>query len=187
MKNFLEHIKKLSSLKDEEIPSLKDITRVRSYEKGSKIVKMSEINRKLYFIDEGMLKVSFFKDDREFVMNFFSQHEFCAVLDSLVNDQPSNYVITAIANVSLTEIDYPKLNKLAARYQSFEQINSRLTAMATGHMMNRIRELLEADATERYRNFIEKKGHLLNLISLKDLAGYLGISQVSLSRIRAKK
>jgi hypothetical protein len=47
--------------------------------------------------------------------------------------------------------------------------------------------MLEDDATERYNGFIKDNNHLLQRISLGDIASYLGISQVSLSRIRAKK
>lgn len=51
--------------------------------------------------------------------------------------------------------------------------------------MSRIRELLETDARQRYLNFLEENSHLMQDISLKDLAAYLGVTQVSLSRIRA--
>jgi hypothetical protein len=47
--------------------------------------------------------------------------------------------------------------------------------------------MLEENATARYHNFLNTNGQLLQRISLGDLACYLGITQVSLSRIRAKK
>ena len=55
------------------------------------------------------------------------------------------------------------------------------------NMMNRISEMLEENGTERYNNFVKTNGRLMQRISLGDLAGYLGITQVSLSRIRARK
>ena len=54
-------------------------------------------------------------------------------------------------------------------------------------MMKRISELLEDNATERYADFVREHPQLLQRISLGDLASYLGITQVSLSRIRAAK
>jgi len=47
--------------------------------------------------------------------------------------------------------------------------------------------MLNQDATERYNNFLSEYKHILQRISLGDTASYLGMSQVSLSRIRAKK
>jgi hypothetical protein len=53
-------------------------------------------------------------------------------------------------------------------------------------MMKRISEMLEENATERYLHFVKENPDTLQRISLGDLASYLGITQVSLSRIRAK-
>ena len=119
-------------------------------------------------------------------MKFFFKHEFCAVLDSLTTNQPSNYTITALTDVNLTEINFAEFNKLATQYHSFEKIISKISSIAINKMMNRIRELLESDAQERYLNFLENNSDLMHFLSLKDLPAYLGISQVSLSRIRTK-
>jgi hypothetical protein len=54
-------------------------------------------------------------------------------------------------------------------------------------MMKRISEMLEENATTRYRLFVQERGPMLQRISLGDLAAYLGITQVSLSRIRASQ
>ncbi len=186
MEKLLKQINKLTNLNDDEISGLKNITKSKSYKKGETILKLNKINKKLYFINNGLIKVSFFKERKEFVMKFFHEHEFCAVLDSLTTNEPSNYSIKALTDVSLLEIDFLLLNKLAAEHQPFEKLISEITSMATRKMMSRIRELLETDAKERYLNFLENNNHLMKIVSLKDLSAYLGISQVSLSRIRAK-
>jgi hypothetical protein len=53
--------------------------------------------------------------------------------------------------------------------------------------MERISEMLEENAKERYNNFVNDYPTLLQRISLGELANYIGITQVSLSRIRAGK
>ena len=186
MEDVITQIKKLTTLNNQETSDLTNIMKTKSYKKGAKILSINQVNRNLYFINDGLLKVSFFNEDKEFVMKFFYKNEFCAVLDSLTTNQPSNYSIIALSDVQLTEINFASLNKLAAKHHCFEKLISVISAMATRKMMSRIRELLETDGKERYLNFLENNGHLMNLVSLKDLAGYLGISQVSLSRIRAK-
>ncbi|MFC1225777.1 hypothetical protein ACFE6N_18385 [Pedobacter sp. BG31] len=54
-------------------------------------------------------------------------------------------------------------------------------------MMERIGGTLEEKAQIAYHKFLQAHGPLLQRISLADLASYLGITQVSLSRIRAMK
>ena len=186
MDDFLIHLNRLVTLNNQEINSLTNIVKTTSYKKGDVVLKVNRINKKLYFINDGLVKVSFFNETKEFVMKFFFKHEFCAVLDSLTTNQPSNYTIIALTDVSLVEINFAELNKLATQYHSFQKVISGVSTMATRMMMSRIRELLETEARERYLNFLENNSHLMHLVSLKDLSAYLGISQVSLSRIRAK-
>jgi hypothetical protein len=54
-------------------------------------------------------------------------------------------------------------------------------------MMKRITGMLEENATERYDLFVKENKSILQRINLGDLAQYLGITQQSLSRIRAQK
>lgn len=186
MKELLKQINKFTHLNHNEISDLKNITKSKNYKKGETILTVNQVNKKLYLINEGLIKVSFYKEGKEFIMKFFHEHEFCAVLDSLTTNEPSNYTIKALTDVFLLKIDFLHLKKLAAKQQPFEKLISEITSMATRKMMNRIRELLETDAKERYLNFLENNSHLMKVVSLKDLSAYLGISQVSLSRIRAK-
>ena len=186
MNEFLTHIKRLVELNDNEISELRKILEIKPYGKGDIILNTNKVNRNLYFIDKGLVKVSFFSEHKEFVMKFFYENEFCAVLDSLTTEQPSNYRITALTNANLIEIDFRKLKNLATKHAVFGRIISGIPSMASQKMMNRIRELLETDAKERYLNFLNTNGHLMKFISLKDLSAYLGISQVTLSRIRAE-
>ncbi len=185
MEKFLLQIKNFTNLSKQESLELIKLAKKKSYNKGETILRVSQSNRNLYFIDDGYLKISFFKEDKEFVMKFFCPSEFCAVLDSLDSDKSSDYTIVALTDVNLIEIDFTKLNQLATQFHSIEKLISNISSMATKKMMSRIKELLETDAKERYLNFLENNGALLNTVSLKDLSAYLGISQVSLSRIRA--
>ncbi|WP_299220160.1 Crp/Fnr family transcriptional regulator [uncultured Aquimarina sp.] len=186
MKEFLTHIKRLTQLNEIEVSELTKILEINTYSKGDIILNTNKINRKLYFIDKGLVKVSFFTEDKEFVMKFFYENEFCAVLDSLTTGKPSNYRITALTSVNLIEIDFERLKKLVSKHPPFGKIISGIPSMASQKMMSRIRELLETDAKERYLNFLNTNGHLMKFISLKDLSAYLGITQVTLSRIRAE-
>jgi CRP-like cAMP-binding protein len=52
-------------------------------------------------------------------------------------------------------------------------------------MTLRICEMLEANAAERYQQFVEVHESIMQRVSLGDIANYLGITQQSLSRIRA--
>jgi CRP-like cAMP-binding protein len=76
---------------------------------------------------------------------------------------------------------------LCRKHHCIETLFRKLFSFASIGMMKRISEMLEDNATERYGIFLSENGGLLQRISLGDLSSYLGITQVSLSRIRSGK
>jgi CRP-like cAMP-binding protein len=63
----------------------------------------------------------------------------------------------------------------------------KLISVAATKMTKRISEMLEGDATERYRQFVAENSTILQRINVGDIANYLGITPQSLSRIRAAR
>ena len=80
-----------------------------------------------------------------------------------------------------------QFEQLCEKHHSLENFYRKLMTIANMNMMERIKEMLEEDAKNRYSNFVKIHPNLLQRISLGDLSKYLGITQVSLSRIRAGK
>lgn len=186
MQEFLTHVHWLSPLDNKEAKALIGISKQHYYKKGDCLLAADQKSKRLYFINNGLVKLSFFRGDKELIMKFFSEKGFCAALDGFETQRPSNYTITAIEDTRLIEIDYAKLETLAGHSHAIEKMMRKICSVAIVNMMDRISEMLESNATERYLNFLKNNGHLVNRISLGDLSGYLGISQVSLSRLRNK-
>ena len=141
----------------------------------------------LFFIDQGLAKTYFNTGDKEFIMRFFCENEMFTVLDSYVTRQPSAYYIKALEPTEISYVEQKEMEKLCLKHHSIETFFRKLVSMAVVNMMKRISEMLEENASTRYTHFIKDNGHLLQRISLGDLASYLGITQVSLSRIRSQK
>ena len=47
-------------------------------------------------------------------------------------------------------------------------------------------EMLSLSAEERYRRFMDRSAHLLQLVPQKDIASYLGMTPETFSRLRAR-
>jgi CRP-like cAMP-binding protein len=187
MTDFVSAFNHLSNLSQEATDGLHNCLSAKSYEKGELLLRNGETCKKLYFIDEGLTKTFFSKDDKEFIMRFFPEKTLFTALNSFELQAPSTYEIMALEKTSVTYIHKSDLETLCRNHHSIETAFRKLLSIATINMMKRISEMLEESATERYNHFLKDNGHLLQRISLGDLANYLGITQVSLSRIRANK
>ena len=109
------------------------------------------------------------------------------VLDSYVSQSPSTFMVVTLEDSDIVYIHHDEMEKLCRKHRCIEHLFRNLVSFAALNMMKRINEMLEDDASKRYLNFRNDNYDLMQRISLGDLASYLGITQVSLSRIRAKK
>lgn len=187
MSDFIKYVNKVSPLSKEAEEDL--FTRLKSkyFHKGQVINKEGQICKNLFFIDKGLVKHYYHHKDRVFILRFFSESNFFSVLDSFANQTPSQFITIALEDTETICIDYADFTELCRKHHSFETFSRKLFTMAAVVNLKRIKEMFDADATELYKEFINENHHLLQRISLGDTASYLGISQVTLSRIRAKK
>lgn len=187
MKNFVSAFNHLANLSQDAAEDLGNCLSAKVFDKGELLLKAGETCRKIYFVDEGLTKTFFNRQDKEFIMRFFPEQTLFSVLNSFETQTPSQYEIMALEKSSVTYLLKTDLEKLCKKHHSIETAYRKLLSIATINMMKRISEMLEENATERYNRFLKDNGQLLQRISLGDLANYLGITQVSLSRIRANK
>lgn len=187
MNEFIKFCNQLSPLAEEATDEILKRLKTKTFQKGDYLLRSGEVCRKLFFIDNGLVKLCFAKEDKEFIMRFFSESALFTVLDSYLPQTPSAYEIICLETTIITSIRNEEMELLCKKYHSIETFFRKLVSLAALNMMKRVSEMLEENATHRYRNFVEENNNILQRISLGDLSNYLGITQVSLSRIRAKK
>lgn len=174
-------------LSDEAQADLIKHLRTKVYAKGDVINSQGEIYRQLNFIVKGLAKHYYYHNERYFVIRFFSENNFFTVLDSFIQQTPAEFATVALEDTELLYLTYDDVQLLAKRHHSFETFLRILFSSAAIHNLHRIQDIFNNDAKALYEGFTKDNKHLLQRISLGDIAGYLGISQVSLSRIRSKR
>ena len=187
MSDFIKYLNKVSQLSKEAEEDLMYRLKPTSFKKGQVINKEAQICKKLFFIDKGLVKHYYHHKNRVFILKFFAETNFFTVLDSFANQTPSQFITVALEDTETSTIDYADFDELCRKHHSFETFSRKLFTMAAIVNLKRIKEMFNADATELYNEFMKENPHLLNRLSLGDIASYIGISQVTLSRIRARK
>lgn len=156
-----------------------------TFQKGEYLVKDGQVARHYYFIRSGLVKSFFFKNDKEFIMKFFKERMLFTENSSYHTQVPSKYSLLALEETQAYRIGRDGILQLCHKHHCIERLFGKLASYSTLGMMKRISEMLEDNASERYAVFLQDNKDLLQRISLGDLACYLGITQVSLSRIRS--
>lgn len=187
MINLVNIFNRLSPLDTDASEALRAVMANRKFAKGEQLLRAGDTCRFVYCVETGLAKTYFTSESKEFIMRFFPEGSLFTVVDSFALRQPSNYSIMALEDMQVSKVSYPDLTSLAERFHSIETAYRHLLTIASANMMKRISEMLEENASQRYQRFLTDHGPLMQRISLGDLANYLGITQVSLSRIRAAR
>lgn len=187
MNNLIQFINDKIPLGEKTKEQFLSICVEKNYGKGDDLLRVSGYCNYLYFINSGLVKLSFQVDEGEFIMRFFQENILFTELESLTTNNPSNYKITALEDVNCILINYSKFKKLCNDIPHVALLYNKMLTIAHINMMNRISEMLESNAKTRYNNFLNQNIEIINRISLGDLSKYLGINQVTLSRIRKNK
>jgi len=186
MNEFLNCVNKLSQLSDEASLELSQCIRTKTYKKGDIIHREGELCKHLFFVRDGLAKHYYYHKGNQFIFRFFEEKLFFLATDSFFNNLPAGYSTMALEDSVIDYLPYEDFEHLCTKYHSFESFSRKLISVVAYTAISNLKGLLYLDATERYDKFLKEYGHLQQRISLGDTAAFLGISQVSLSRIRAK-
>lgn len=187
MNEFLNKAKALSPLSDEAAEELLECVHTKTFKKGDIIHEEGNVCRNLFYIKSGLAKHFYYHKGSQFVLRFFEENQFFIATDSFFKNLPADYSTMALEETTINYLMYDDFERLCAKHHTFESFARKFVSIVAYTAISNLKGLLYLDATARYAKFIKEYGHLQQRISLGDTAGYLGISQVSLSRIRAKK
>lgn len=163
----------------------KHITEV-SYPKSFCLMEADKIVPHIYFIKKGIVRAYASTEANDITFWFGSEGETIVSMKSYVEDQPGYESIQLLEDCDLYMLETESLRKL---------FNEDIHIANWGRKFAE-RELVKTEeliisrqfktALERYTDLMTQKPNLLKRVQLGHIASYLGITQVSLSRIRAE-
>lgn len=152
-------------------------------DKGDVLLHLGDAPNKLVFINTGLLRKMYFDHDDSYKTHLFWTENSFFSEGVMLGEMPSDYIIDALEDTEITYIYLDDLEKIIYENSGFMRVYIKFSE---SELINFITESLRfnVNANERYRNFLEKYPSLDGRISQQDIANYLGISPVSLSRLK---
>ncbi|PKP27890.1 MAG: Crp/Fnr family transcriptional regulator [Bacteroidetes bacterium HGW-Bacteroidetes-22] len=146
-----------------------------------------EVARQVHFIRQGCLRMWFNKDGKDITFQFFFEGQGVASIDSFLSKQPSLYTIEAIEPSTIISINRADLILLQQEYpemqDGFQQILFERFRNYAQLFLSRIKDTPQ----ERYHELISDHPEIIKRVPQHYIASYLGITPISLSRIRNRK
>lgn len=104
-----------------------------------------------------------------------------------VTGNASDITFQTVEPSEIIVIDYPKLEELCTQHHIFDTIGRKIAQRIAVDEFYLRKLLLNCSATERYEYFERERPEIFQRFALKDIASFIGITDVSLSRIRKER
>ncbi|MCW3074656.1 MAG: Crp/Fnr family transcriptional regulator [Flaviaesturariibacter sp.] len=142
--------------------------------------------KELYFVNKGCIRTYYLdKNSKECTRSISFENSYCWAINFL-NDLPIHEYIEALADSELLVFTKEKFNFLVESIPSFRKGYMLSLEKIALVYATRVETLISLNAKERYQNLLLNSSDMVLTISNKIVASYLGITEQSLSRIKAQ-
>jgi CRP-like cAMP-binding protein len=185
LKNSLAGKIKLS---DEQWAFVFSCFKTKKTKRNEILVEKDSICQYLYFVVKGCLRIFLIDDDGNESTRFLVfEGTMGTAFPSFILRQPSVASVQSIEASELLMISYPDYQMLLDTIPGWERMTRIDLEMSYIDAIVRIESLISMDAKERYHILMKNNPKLIQRLPNKIVADYLGISQETLSRLKARK
>jgi len=156
-----------------------------THPKGHFLVPEGRVSQHLYFIVKGVARIYYHKQEREVTEWLALDRSFFFSIRSFFEGVPTHLIIHLLEPSNLYAIHHDDFMRLCNQYHEVEKL---LRHMVTGSLLlsqARMESIQFETAQQRYERLIRERPDIVQRVSLGHIASFLGITQETLSRIRA--
>jgi CRP-like cAMP-binding protein len=160
----------------------------RHVAKGAFLLHSGDKCEHVYYCDEGLLRMFYENEEGdEHIKNFVTDGRFFTDYRSFLTNETAFVSIQAIEDSLCASISKADIERLYERHACWERFGRKLAETLFIAKSLKEREMVELSAEQRYHLFLEQFPGLEQRVPQYQIAAFLAISPVSLSRIRNKR
>lgn len=173
-------------MKIQPMLSLLRNVKTRTYQPGEVLIDEGSKNKEIFYVRKGLIRCFYVNSNAdEITFQLFPESNPVLNFHTLLFDEPSKFVYTAHERTKVYCIDYDALMKITRDNVHLLEINRGFIGKrAIKQAFMRIESLVFLTPEERYIKYLKDFPNIVHRAPDKYIANVLGITPVSLSRIR---
>lgn len=184
---ILKNIEKHIVLSDPEKELILSSARKKNTGKKELLLRQGSKCRKIYFVEEGSLRAfNINEDGKDSTIMFAVQDWWVTDMNAFVNQKPALLSIETLTCCSLVELDFQVLEGLFKEIPKLERLFRILFQNAYIREQLRVLDNISLTTEERYYKFIKKYPQIVQQVTQKQIASYLGVTPEFLSSVKKK-
>ena len=175
------------SLHEEGFKDLLNSVIIKKIPAGTILLSEGDIAANLFLVARGCLRTYFIKENgSEITSQFFIEGQMVMSFESATTGKPSRLYIDAIEDSIIGFIKIKTFKKLLLEKNAARDHFNRFLISRLIYYMNQQASFILDSPEKRYIKFMHDNPELVSRIPQQYIASYLGITPVSLSRIRTR-
>ena len=176
-----ELARKYSTMTHEELDTLP-----KKYAKGEMILKEGEICESIYYIDKGLIRQFYYKNEKELTEHIGADGEIFMCIESLFKEEPTKLQVEALEPTIVYLIPKRELEHVALHNVNIQILYRKI--LEESLIISQVHaDLLRFEtAQNRYLRLCKMKPQVVLRAPLVYIASYLQMTPETLSRVRAQ-
>lgn len=186
MEKLIADLGRYGKLGKKEVQLLEQNVRPLRFPKDSVITGRGKIDDSVYIIRRGVWRAYIDNDGEQLILWFAVPGEAIVSPWGYISGAPSRYTVTASSDSEALEIKKSTLLELA---RSWPPAWNWLHDLTLGELLaadDMLVDISDPKAERRYLALMKKAPEIFRNVPLKEIAGFIGVTPQSLSRIRAR-
>jgi len=185
MENLRSFIKSIFDIDDASIEKISKLAILKEYKKNEVLVKVGDIQKDFFVLHSGLMR-SYYSDKagKIYIRNLFIKMIASGDIGALIEGTPAKLTYDCLTDCKVFAINYAKFKNLFEKDIQLCRFNNKLLENILVSYESKIFDLSVLNATERYLKLKKEIPEIDNILAQYNIASYLNITAVQLSRIR---
>jgi CRP-like cAMP-binding protein len=187
MPEIFAFLQQISSVSAGLAALLERIIKQKKIRRKMYLLKAGHLCRHIWFVQSGLLRCFYINHDAEVCSWFMKEGDVIISIESFFRQTPSYESIQALEDCEVYYIEYNELQQIYRDFPEFNVHGRVLTEKYYCQSEQRLYSMRMQRAPERYGYLLEHQPELLQRVPSKYIASYLGLTEVTFSRIKNHK
>ena len=186
--SFSSIIRSVINISNQELNSILSIANVREFDEGQCFIRIGEVPNKIAFLVRGLFRYYYIDTKgNEFTKGFITEGSIISSYSAMIQNDRSHFAIEALEDSIVLVMEYRKFKAQFKDKANWYKLMLHFVERGFCIKEKREREFLLLTATQRYESFLTTYPDLADRIQQHLIASYIGVTPVSLSRIKKNK
>jgi len=184
--HFLQALNAIQPLSAELAAAVLTAAQPETWPAHHQLLQPGQVARRVYFLSSGLVRGYALQNGREVSSWFMREGDFVISIASFFSQAPGDEYLELLEPGQGFSLSYEQLQQLYHDFPAFNFHGRVLTEHYYVQSELRARHLRTLSATERYTQLLRDFPAVLQRVSGRNIASFLGITPETLSRLRAK-